>query len=118
HAERRVAHAFGIAIADRDRGGLARFEDDPFCAVGSEHTRARDLDLLRAPARAELAAGRALALLLFADLLVIRVDDVVGRPFGGENAIVEPDRALAEARDRSQVVRDEHDRLLGRPELA
>src|SRR4029077_3608094 len=101
-----------------DRGRLARLEHDALGAVRSEDARARDLDLLRAPARADLAARGALALFLLADLLVIRVDDVVRGAFRPDDSLVKPDRALAETRDRTEVVRHEHDRLLRRTELA
>src|SRR6266513_158333 len=117
HAEHRVAHALRIAVTDLDRGRLRRLEDDAVLPIGTEDPRARDLDLLGAPARADLSASRTLALLLLADLLVVGVDDVVRRAFRGEDALVEPDGALAEPRDRAQIVRDEHDRLLRRAEL-
>src|SRR2546423_415494 len=117
-AEDRVAYAFGVAITDLDRGGLTRLEDDALGSIRTEHARARDLDLLRPPARADLSARGALALLLLADLLVIRVDDVVRRAFRADDSLVQPDRALAEARDRAEIMRHEHDRLLRRAELA
>src|SRR5438445_7225556 len=75
-------------------------------------------ELRRAPARADLTARGALALLFLARLLVIRVDDVVRRALRTDAPLIEPERALAEARDRAEVVRDEHDRLLRGAELA
>src|SRR5207244_10591957 len=60
HAEDRVGHALRVAEPDLDRRRHPRFEDDALVAVGTEHARARDLDLLRAPARTDLAAFRAL----------------------------------------------------------
>src|SRR5207249_509212 len=63
HAEAGVAQSFGIPIADLDACGLARLEHDTLGSVRPKHARARDLDLLRAPPRADLAARGALALL-------------------------------------------------------
>src|SRR5438132_8396271 len=103
HAEHGVAHALRIAITDLDRGRLSRLQNNAVRAVGAEDPGPRDLDLLRTPARPDLAARRALALLLFADLLVVRVDHIVRRALSREDAFVEPDRALAESGNRSQV---------------
>src|SRR5439155_17583983 len=118
HPEHCVAHALRIAVPDLDRGRLRRLENDALRPVRPEHARAGDLDLLRPPAGPDLATRGALALLLLADLLVVRVDDVVRRALRREDAVVKPDRALAKTRDRAQVVRHEDDRLLGRAELA
>src|SRR2546430_262563 len=118
HPEHRVAHAPRIAVTDLDRGRLRRFENDAIGPVGPEHARAGDLDLLRPPARPDLATRGALALLLLADFLVMRVDDVVRYALRGKDAVVEPDRALAETRNRAEIVRDEHNRLLRCAELA
>src|SRR5207247_3861862 len=118
HAEDRIAHTLGVAVPDLDRGGLTRLEHDALGAIWTDHPRARDLDLLRAPPRADLAARGALALLLFADLLAVRVDDVVRRALRADDPLVEPHRALAEACDRAEIVRHEHDRLLRGAELA
>src|SRR2546423_9494070 len=118
HAEDRIAHALGIPVADLDRCRLARLEHDAFLAVRTEDARTRDLDLLGPPAGADLTPSGALALLLLADLLVIRVDDIAWRAFRADDALVEPDRALAEPRDRAEVVRHEDDRLLRGTELA
>src|SRR5438132_1173170 len=118
HAEDGVAHSFGIPIADLDARGPARLEHDTLGSVRPKHARVRDLDLLRAPSRADLAARGALALLLLADLLVIRVDDVVRRPLGADMPLIEPDPSLAPSRHRPKIVGNEHDRLLRGAELA
>ena len=118
HAEHRVAHTFRVAVTNLDTGRLTRFEDHAFRSIRPEDARACDLDLLRAPARADLAARGALALLFLPHLLVVRVDDVVRRALRTDAPLIEPERALAEARDRAEVVRDEHDRLLRGAELA
>src|SRR5207237_7652388 len=103
---------------DLDACGLARLEHDTLGSVPPTHARVRELDLLRAPARADLAARGALALLLLADLLVIRVDHVVRRPLGADMPLIEPDRSLAQSRHRPKIVGNEHDRLLRGAELA
>src|SRR5439155_8316515 len=118
HAEAGVATPLGIAIPDLDACGLARLEHDTLGSVRPKHARARDLDLLRAPPRADLAARGALALLLLADLLVIRVDDVVRRPLGADLPLIQPDRSLAQSRHRTEIVGNEHDRLLRGAEFA
>src|SRR5439155_15617792 len=110
--------ALRVAEPDLDRCRHSRFEDHAVDAVGTEHARARDLDLLRAPARTDLAALRTLALLLLPHFEVIRVDDVVGHALCGEDTLVEPDRAMAEPRDGAEIVGHQDDRLLRRAELA
>src|SRR5438309_2299811 len=70
-----------------------------------------DLALLAAVAGADLSAGGALALFAGAHLEVVLRDDVAHRAGRAHAAAVEPDRALAEAAHRAEVVRDEDDRL-------
>src|SRR5437867_8384635 len=67
-SEDRVRDPARIAEADLDDRGPARFEDGTLVAIGAEHARAGDLDLLRAPARADLAARAAPALPLLPHL--------------------------------------------------
>src|SRR5206468_1366235 len=62
-------------------------------------------------AAADLAAQGTLAQLAFADLEVVRGRDVADRATRRDAPLIEPDRAVAEALDEADVVRDEHDRL-------
>src|SRR6266550_4015996 len=58
-----VGHAAPVSEGDLDHGRLPRLEDRALLPVGPEDPRPRDLDLLRAPPRADLAPRGALALL-------------------------------------------------------
>src|SRR5439155_15498818 len=111
HAEDRVVQAGLVAVADLKRRGIADLEQRLRRAGFVDDLRGHDLDLARSGATADLAAQRALAQLALADLEVVRGRDVADRATRCDASLIEPDRAVAEALDETDVVRHEHDRL-------
>src|SRR3989442_14809078 len=104
-AEDRVADVGVVAVVELERGRLAGLEDRLFAAFRADDAGAHDLDLLAAVARADLAARGSLALFALADLQVVLRDDLAHRAGRADAPLVEPDRALAEPADRTEVVR-------------